>query len=222
MKLNNMKVESHIMLDIETMGNTSRSAITSIGAVQFDINTGAIGNKFYQRVSLQSCVDIGLVMNADTVLWWLKQNEKARMELVNQPGEPNPPDIATVLSKFAEYMKICGGKECFVWGNSARFDCGIMSDAYTAVKQRLPWDFRNERCLRTLVAFNPKIKETTPFEGTMHNALDDCMHQIKYCVRTWRSLHLHEPTNFGTKLDTTGMLPGMLDGIHSGAPDETK
>jgi len=186
-----MEKQIHIMLDIETMGNTSNSAITSIGAVQFDLETGETGETFYTKVHLQSCLDSGLVMNADTVLWWLKQSDSARLELTNKPGEPNPPTIAEALLKFSEFVrKMPAGKKenIYVWGNSARFDCGIMSDAYKAVGLRIPWDFRNERCLRTLVAFEPQIKDQTKFEGTVHNALDDCRHQIKYCVATWRKL----------------------------------
>ena len=36
----------HVMIDIETMGNMSHSAIVSVGAVRFDLETGEIGEKF--------------------------------------------------------------------------------------------------------------------------------------------------------------------------------
>src|ERR1700752_755293 len=93
MMKNKMK---HVLLDIETMGNTSRSAITSIGAVQFDLNTGEIGEKVYTRVDLQSCLDVGLTMNADTVMWWMKQTDAARMEI----AQKNAPLLSAALLQF--------------------------------------------------------------------------------------------------------------------------
>ena len=71
----------HLMLDIETMGNESFSSIVSIGAVEFDINTGKTGKGFYTNVDLQSCINLGLIINASTVMWWLKQNEQARKDM---------------------------------------------------------------------------------------------------------------------------------------------
>ncbi len=57
--MNEERKFKHLMLDIETMGNESYSAITSIGAVEFDIETGETGDEFYVVVGLQSCLDAG-------------------------------------------------------------------------------------------------------------------------------------------------------------------
>ena len=194
MEIMKKEVNTHIMLDIETMGNTSNSAITSIGAVQFNLDTGEIGKTFYTKVDLKSCTDIGLVMNPDTVLWWLKQNEKARLEIADKSVKQL--HLAEALQMFKNFINECGGKDsCLIWGNSARFDCGIMADAYNKVNVKIPWDFRNERCVRTLVSFNPEIKEKMSFTGVMHNALDDCIHQIKYCTAIWDSIKHKVETN---------------------------
>ena len=40
---------SHLMLDLETMGTKSNSAIISIGAVEFDILTGKTGKRILQK-----------------------------------------------------------------------------------------------------------------------------------------------------------------------------
>lgn len=208
----------HIMVDIETMGNQSGSALTSIGAVEFDLNTGEIGRTFYTKVNLQSCVDAGLKMNADTVLWWLRQNEEARNEIAVRKPDEVVPKLHEALDLFTQFVKDCGRETVCLWGNSARFDMGILSDAYGAIKKRIPWDFRLERCVRTLSAFAPEIKQSMPFEGTVHNAMDDCKHQIKYCVATWnamRPLAGTPGTNYGHRLDVRGFLPGNLESLHS-------
>ncbi len=51
-------VFGHLMLDIETMGNESFSSIVSIGALEFNIETGKTGKEFYVNVDLQSCMDL--------------------------------------------------------------------------------------------------------------------------------------------------------------------
>jgi hypothetical protein len=173
----------HLMLDLETMGSSSNSAIVSIGAVEFDIETGHFGREFYERVDLQSCIDKGLIVNGATIIWWLQQNEKARLEL-SRPAE----DIMAVLMKLRVFMKEMGDFQ--IWGNGARFDIGILEDAYKACGYtETPWNFRMERDVRTLVSFAPKIKEHYPFTGVEHHPIDDCKYQIGYCSAIWNNLN---------------------------------
>jgi len=178
--MNEERKFKHLMLDIETMGNESYSAITSIGAVEFDIETGETGDEFYVVVGLQSCLDAGLIVNASTILWWMKQNDQARADLTGTIG-------ISLKDALLSFNLFCDSKYQ-IWGNSARFDCGILQNAYNIVGIPIPWKYGSERCLRTLVAFNPKVKATTLNIGTAHNAIDDCKFQIKYCHETWISL----------------------------------
>jgi hypothetical protein len=189
---NNNKYLGHVMLDLETMGKRSNSAIISIGAVEFNINTGEIGNEFYTRVDLQSCLDVGLKINASTVYWWLTQNEKARQEVAK--GGNN---IATALLAFENwYSKL--NDDIQLWGNGSRFDIGMLEDAYIACGyHKMPWNFRNERDLRTLVSFAPEIKERVlnEFNGIKHHPIDDAKIQIKYASEIWNLKN----KNHGTK-----------------------
>jgi len=173
----------HLMLDIETMGNESFSSIVSIGAVEFDIETGKTGKEFYVNVDLQSCIDLGLILNASTVMWWMKQNEQARKDLTEGTNLP-------IKKALLDFLDFCSN-DYEIWGNSARFDCGILQNAYNKAGIQIPWDFRKERCVRTLVSFNPEIKKNFQSVGTAHNAIDDCKFQIGYCTKIWRSLNCH-------------------------------
>lgn len=178
------KTFGHIMLDIETMGSNSNSAIVSIGAVEFNIQNGNTGREFYINVSLQSCLDMGLKINASTVMWWMAQSDEARKKFT----EGGAVHIAEALQKFGEFVNDCGS-DSQIWGNSARFDLGIMSDAYSKNNVKIPWDFRQERCVRTLVSFLPEIKNMTKFLGTAHNPIDDCHFQIRYCSEIWNTIN---------------------------------
>ena len=66
-----------VMLDLETMGNNSNSAIIAIGAVAFSLDSG-VYDKFYANVHLQTSLDAGLKVDGSTVEWWLTQSENAR------------------------------------------------------------------------------------------------------------------------------------------------
>ena len=171
----------HLMLDIETMGNESFSSIVSIGALEFDIESGAIGKEFYCTIDLQSCIDAGLIMNASTVMWWMQQSDNARNALISD----SPVALYNALSLFSSFCT----KEYEIWGNSARFDCGILQNAYNKIGAEIPWDFRKERCVRTLVSMNPSVKENYEWIGVGHHALSDCYNQVAYCHKTWTSLH---------------------------------
>jgi len=176
----------HVMLDLETMGNKSNSAIISIGAVEFDIETGETGDTFYAGVDLQSCLDMGLIVNGSTLMWWMEQNETARKK-VAEGGD----HISTVLGIFNDWFKHLG-EGVQIWGNGARFDIGIMEDAYVKCALPIPWEFRYERDLRTLVSFAPeiKLKATKEFKGVEHDPIDDCKLQIDYASKIWNKIKI--------------------------------
>jgi hypothetical protein len=174
----------HIMLDLETMGTDNDSVICSIGAVEFDINTGATGREFYAKIDIQSCLDIGLKVTGSTILFWMKQSEEARRELYDAKGE----QINSVLMKFSEFVNLVGN-DCQIWGNSNRFDMGILQTAYTKCYYKIPWDFRKERDVRTLVSFRPEIQKNYPSYGVAHSPVDDCKYQIGYSSMIWNDIN---------------------------------
>lgn len=179
-----------LMIDIETLGNKSHSVILSLAAVEFDLDTGNTGKEFYKKIDLQSCLDAGLKINASTLQWWMEQKPEALKELFN-----GATPLEVVLSNFRDFYTLqCGTPFPRVWGNGARFDLGILEDAYEAIGQNVPWGFRSEMDVRTLVAFAPDIKKNLVFEGVAHNPLHDCYHQIKYCCETWKTLKHEERT----------------------------
>jgi DNA polymerase III epsilon subunit-like protein len=174
----------HLMIDLETMGNKSYSSIISIAALEFDINTGNTGKEFYKAVSLESCMVNGLLPNADTIMWWMQQNEEARLELVNA-------EKVSIYEALLDFAGLFSKQDYQVWGNSARFDLGLLENAFHGLHMDIPWKFYNERCVRTLAAFKPDIKKKICDEhvGVAHNALHDCYKQVAYCSTIWNTLN---------------------------------
>lgn len=179
----------NIMVDIETLDTKSSASIISIGAVVFDIKTGKSSSSFYKEVDIQSCLDLGLTVSGDTISWLLKQQVTLLQD--------NPSSIKEVLEEFAKFCS----KDYYIWANSPRFDLSILQNVYNKLGIDVPWDFRKERCVRTLTSFNPSIKDAVRNEGKElgfipHNALDDCLIQIEYCSKLWNYIKNYPPVTF--------------------------
>jgi len=164
-----------VMLDLETMGNGPDAAIVAIGAVEFDLKSGEIGERFYAVIDLESSVEFGGVMDAETVLWWLKQSDAARAEF-SRGGAP----IADVLCEFARWLRQ-RGEDVRVWGNGANFDNVILASAYRRMHMAPPWEYWNDRCYRTMKGLVPSIRRERL--GTKHNAADDAETQARHLIR---------------------------------------
>lgn len=171
----------HVMIDIETLGNESFSVITSIAALEFNLNTGEIGREFYKVIDIDSCLKGGLVVNGKTLYWWLKQNDFARNAFI----DAEKVDLEDALNEFTKFIKSLGSKTK-IWGNSPRFDLGILANGYTKIGKSIPWGYGNELDVRTIAYLDPSIKERVmvEFANEAHHPIIDCKKQIKYVIET--------------------------------------
>lgn len=181
----------HVMVDLETMGKKNNAPIVAIGAVVFDPATGSIGESFYKVVCLESSVNWGAVIDPSTVIWWLKQSSEARSAIVNDDAIP----LQDALLQFREFVddNVAGGsKKAQVWGNGASFDNSILRSSYDCIAEDYPWEYGNDRDVRTMVELGQAIsfdpKTTIPFEGSRHNALADAIHQARYVSAIWQRI----------------------------------
>lgn len=159
----------HIMIDLETLDTSSTACIVSIGAVLFDFEKDDVYETWHLVVDANSCVKAGLTMSTDTVLWWLNQSDEAR-EIFKVQGI----DLYSSLKLFSAWVQEHNPEG--VWGNGSDFDNVVLSNAYKAVGQKLPWTHHKNRCFRTMKnCFPVELKR----EGTHHNAVDDAVHQMK-------------------------------------------
>ena len=187
----------HVVLDLETMGNTQSAAIAAIGAVACTVEQG-IFSQFYTEVSLDSSVRHGLSMDVSTVLWWLNQDKDARAIFQHNHKVA---DLTTAIIDFDNWFRVAGEpKGIRVWGNGADFDNAILRNAYQHVGRELPWMYYNNRCLRTLRAENPDVAKPA-FVGTPHHAGDDARNQAEHLLLIKRKgLYGANPTGALRKL----------------------
>lgn len=173
-----------VMIDIETMGTGKRAAIVQLGAVKFsalgaplpEICIPDAPNVLYVNVSLESCVKMGMQMDASTLDFWLhKAPEEARRSLT----EPQP---ITIQAALARLKKFVDWKQDFVWAKGPSFDHAILSEAFRLSGDTYgAWNFARERCVRTALDWGRVSKEFEA-KGVEHNALADAWHQAR-CVQ---------------------------------------
>ena len=161
---------NNVMLDLETMGNSTNAAIIAIGAVRF--SNGEITDEFYTVVDLASSISAGLEMDPSTVLWWMKQSDEARAQF-----ERKGASLTEALEEFSNWI----GEDAKVWGNGASFDNAILSNAYRKSDIEQPWKFWNDRCYRTVKNLFPKKKLERA--GVHHNAVDDAKSQANHLMQ---------------------------------------
>jgi hypothetical protein len=133
-----MSKSHRVMVDIETLVQAPGCAILSIGAVRFD--TMVLPNYFERSISLTSCGEAGLSVDVEMLEWWLDQDAEAQHVLTG--GDP----LMDVLKDFADWVD--GADE--IWANSPSFDCAILHAAYGVVGLETPWNYYDERDVRTV------------------------------------------------------------------------
>lgn len=178
----------NIMMDIETMGSGDNACITSIGAVAFNGEGVYPSDGFYRKISLKHSLQCGRSIDADTIIWWLKQSDEARNEIdcENIPENHLQP-VLIALNKFITDRLTKKGS---VWVNGAMFDFRILRSAFIHMNMVQTWDFRQECCMRALRAISKSFPEIESWyeskkkyfehpnrKAVKHNAFDDAIAQ---------------------------------------------
>jgi hypothetical protein len=187
--MNQMTTCYDCMLDAEMISTERDGALVNIAAVMFDIATETVGAEFSQRSHLATSVRDGGTMSASTVMWFMRQSDAVRDQVWNG-GE----DIRDVLRDLAIWLGQQAGRNeqgtprARMWGNSARFDIGILESAYKRAQIPVPWYWSNERCFRTVHNLNPQVVYDIAEKGSgAHDPLVDCKFQIEHLFKIKRA-----------------------------------
>ena len=188
-------------LDLETLSTRPDAAIVSIGCVAF--NGDGIHATFYEVLEL----DVGGHVDADTCAWWARQPRGAVLEMLQSltslgakevlnfsggfdAGHPLAKllvkrSLTAVLLSLGEWMKEQANIGGFrVWACSPSFDCVILKSAYERADVAVPWDYWNERDLRTLRVCSPEldIQSFHLEDEVLHHALHDALAQAREII----------------------------------------
>lgn len=169
------------MIDLETLGTSADAVIMSIGAVKFDLAKGVIDDAgFYASISIDSNLELGRGISESTVIWWMQQAKDAQAVF----HEPKL-HLREGLEQFTEWL---GSNKHNVWGNGPTFDLGKLAHAFKQVGWDHPWEFWNERCVRTYRAL-PGAKAIPKVTPTIaHHGMWDAHAQAQHIINIHQAL----------------------------------
>lgn len=175
--------QEHVMVDIETLGTDLASVILSIGAVRFDIETLELSEslKFECLLDAQVQTNAGLSCNLDTIFWWLRQGEAARITLFGEAAQSNAMHPADALEEFANF---CEGAS-YLWSNGPTFDSSLLREAFKRFEVVWPFKYNADRDVRTVMTIAQAAGWDGPNENVYqhlvaHHALHDAIRQAHY------------------------------------------
>jgi hypothetical protein len=175
-------VEHHFVVDLETASTRAAAAIYSYGVVyvQLSAATGELLQtaELYVRTKPSASGHL----DPETLAWWSRQSPEALAEVNGDSARIGLPLGLDMLQHFMESHAPDKGTRR-VWGNGSSFDNAILEEAFSAELMDLPWEYWNDRDLRTLLELFPAAKAGIEFQGTKHHALFDARHEARLLVR---------------------------------------
>lgn len=168
-----------VMLDFETFGTGPNKIVCQVGACYFDNVTAEIGAEFKVNIDAASHEKLGGKFNASTIYWWLQQADAARLSLLN----PEPLDIFIAMGQLNNFL----APATRVWSH-ATFDFVTLTETLNALGITPSVSYRAGMDLRTLIYLAGVKTSKVLREGVHHDALDDCKHQVKYCVASLNTI----------------------------------
>lgn len=172
-----------VMVDLETFGTGKDAVVCQIGACYFDRVTGAIGDKFKVNIDARTAVKSGAEIDADTVYWWLSQGKDAISSITSPP-------LVDITTAFEDLNKFLAPAKA-IWSH-ATFDFVIIAQTLRRLGIKPNFRYTAARDIRTLMdlakASAGQVEDPQLRLGTHHDALDDCIFQVLYCVHALNRL----------------------------------
>ena len=157
------------MIDLETLDTTPNCVILTIGAVRFDPKGQGIVEKLELRPTIEDQMELGRILNEDTLRWWGEQSPEAQEEALGDRDRKSFKECMEILYKF------CWNRRA-VWSNGAAFDVVAVESAWAQLGMKIPWAFWTVRDTRTLYEVTGvSLKDEKHI--TSHKAVEDAAHQ---------------------------------------------
>lgn len=176
-----------VMLDLETLGTRSSAVIIQMSLIPFDRSTGILGPTFVAFPAQQEQLDLGRTVDASTISFWLSQTKVAQ-DRVNRPHSVLRG--LYILSRLQAFLNKYMANEYGVWSHK-EFDYPIISSYASDLGIPKLFHYRSPRDLRTLSDTYQYVTGEPlglTFTGVQHDAMDDCLHQIKLVVHAFNTI----------------------------------
>jgi DNA polymerase III alpha subunit (gram-positive type) len=181
-----------VMVDLETTGlDFARTHILQIAAVRFNLAERTVDHNFFDRSLLPAP---NRFWDEQTRTWWLKDKKEILNGIMQRMESPKL--VLEGLQTFA-------GRNPVFWAKPTHFDFNFLASYYTQYELANPFGFRDANDMNSFIraryfpAKPPNLVELVPFEGKIHNALHDCLHQVSTLFKVME-LTVSEELSFDT------------------------
>lgn len=171
-----------ISIDLESLSLEPNAMILAIGAVEFDVATGELGNTFYRTIDI-TAKGGGGVMDPATVKWWMEQSQEARDRIF---ADPEAVPLAQALIDFSEWLgfddSLPDGEypDVKLWQRGDK-DGQWLACAYDGLNLQLPFRYWQLNDQRTITNLFPQ--DFFDGAGVAHDALSDATIQAKHLMQ---------------------------------------
>ncbi len=163
-----------VMLDIETTGlDKANCHIIQIAAVKFNLRDRTISHDFFDRCLLP----------APNRFWEesCRNNFWAKRQVILNGLMARMEEPKLVLEGLRDWA----GPDTTMCGKPTHFDHTFVDSYYQQHGMQIPFHYRKANDLNSFIRARyfpdlpPDLERELEFEGEMHNALYDCLHQVK-------------------------------------------
>lgn len=185
------KPELIIMTDIETLDVGPRSVITQAAFVAAAIDDPEIPiHRHLIYLPIQPQITLQRTISAETIAWWMKQDEEARLKIAESTGDEFE-ELPALLRAFNRKLdQVSDGRTYEFWARGPQFDVVNLESLMGDCAVQPHWEYQVVRDLRTLMAIaGLKTADVErPPELTAHQADKDCQFQLMCYAAAMREL----------------------------------
>lgn len=141
-------MSTQLMIDIETLGTGPTAHVLQIGICPFRFEEDWVGEPTTFGIDPE-VAQPGSSIDGSTVRWWIdSRRQEAWGSIMGHPTHSPALASAMLIQEISEH----GDRITGVWAKSPQFDLVILRHFFEWYCHKVPWEFRIERDLRTLVA----------------------------------------------------------------------
>lgn len=183
-----------LMLDLETLDLGPRAVLSQVALIAFPLDDPESElRRIDQDLPIQPQITLGRVMSFDTVLWWMKQEDKARLRFIENTGNDMEELLAFVRSihrKICEVIQQAGGNQNIeLWAKGPQFDVVNLETLFGDCGLDVPWKYDSVMDLRTTMKLAGIRTADVDSTGiTPHVAISDCKFQIRCYAEAMKHL----------------------------------
>lgn len=151
-----------LMIDLECAGPAPNGAIVSIGWCAFALDglvnstgeaLGPVSASAVGRIDVivESCAEIGMEIDADTVGWWFRQDPEVRA-LWNAPGAvPIREALRQLNQRYIDSCTLSTAGPGLIWAYPSTYDLSILDRAITLCKMPMAFGRKDYLCSRSVM-----------------------------------------------------------------------